>query len=270
MMKESIRVALIQPKPYPSFEDPKNLGHAYQLVERLRGEKIDVICFPECFPFQGEEALADIARQHQAYVIAGLAELEGNHLYNTATLFDRQGNLLGRQRKRNLGVLERQNLNMTEGDGIHRAFSTDFGKIGLAVCIDFWGNPEGARQLAAQGVEIVFNICVFPVLRGHWITGSLARAFDHFLCVVGVNTADYNALFGGRRVHHHGGDSFVIQPPRMLDKEDFRRWIRSLDNVEHWVTERLGELEQVHTAEVNLGVVRRFRDEFKNRFGFRR
>ncbi len=269
-MKESIRVALIQPKPYPSFDDPKNLGHALQLMEKCRGENPDVICFPEYFPYLGEEGLAEAARQHKAYVIAGLAELEGDQFYNTATLFDRQGRLLGRQRKRNLGILERDSLGMTRGDGLYRAFSTDFGKIGLAVCIDFWGQPEAARQLSDQGVEIVFNLSTFPILRGHWITGSLVRAFDHFFCVVGVNTADYNALFNGKRSHQHGGDSFVIQPPRMLDKEDFRRWIRSLDNVQHWVTDRLDELEQVHIAEVNLGVVRRFRDEYRHRFGFQR
>ncbi len=269
-MKESIRVALIQPKPYPSFDDPRNLGHALQLIQKCRGEKLDVICLPEYFPFQGEEGLAEAARHHNAYIIAGLAELEGDSLYNTATLFDRQGRLLGRQRKRCLGVLERETLGMVEGDGLYRSFSTDFGRIGLTVCVDFWGQSEAARQLAKQDVEVVFNISIFPILRGHWVTGALVRAFDHFMCVVGVNTADYNALLSGKRTHQHGGDSFVIQPPKMLDKEDFRRWIRSLDNVEHWVTDRLDELEQVHIAEVNLEVVRRFRDAFRDRFGFGR
>ena len=37
-MKDNVRFALIQPKPYPSLDDPRNLGHALQLLERCRGE----------------------------------------------------------------------------------------------------------------------------------------------------------------------------------------------------------------------------------------
>ncbi|MBC7359523.1 MAG: carbon-nitrogen hydrolase family protein [Desulfacinum sp.] len=269
-MKDTIRVALIQPKPYPEFDDPRNIAHAMRLLESCRGESLDVVCFPEYFPYVGEEELARAARDLNCYIIAGLVEVEGNRAYNTATLFDRQGRLLGRQRKTNLGALERDHLGMSPGDGSFRAFATDFGKIGIPVCIDFWGQPEAARQLTDQGAEIIFNISIFPILRGHWKTGALVRAFDNFLAVVGVNTADYNAKIGGRRYHQHGGKSFVIQPPKLLDKGEFTRWFRSLDSIEDWVQLELDELEQVHLAEVYLAGVRRYRRDFWKRFGFQR
>lgn len=269
-MKDTIRIAMIQPKPYPSLDDPRNIGHAVMLMEKCRGEKLDVICFPEYFPFAGERELGAAARQANAYVIAGLVENDGDRLYNTATLFDRSGRVLGRQRKRNLGSLERQQLGISPGDGVFRAFATDFGKVGIPVCIDFWGQPEAGRQLADQGVDVVFNIAVFPILRGHWRQGALVRAFDNFTPVVGVNTADYNALMGAKRIHQHGGRSFVIQPPKLLDRDDFRRWLRSLDTVEDWVQVELGELEQVVIREVDLRTARRFRKEFWGRFGFHR
>jgi predicted amidohydrolase len=269
-MKDSIRVAIIQPKPYPAFDDPKNLGHALLLIEKCRGDRIDIVCFPEYFPFQGEEELATAARQHQVYVLAGLVEEEGGRLYNTATLFDRSGHIMGRQRKRNVGALEREQLGISPGDGSFRSFTTDFGKVGIPVCIDFWGQPEAARELVDQGVDVIFNISIFPILRSHWKRGALVRAFDNFVPVVGVNTADYNALMHGKRVHQHGGHSFVIQPPRLLDKDEFRRWLRSLDSVEDWLKVQLDELEQVFIADVNLTTVRRFRREFWDRFGFQR
>jgi predicted amidohydrolase len=269
-MKDKIRVAIVQPKPYPSFDDPRNLGHALLLLEKCRGENLDIVCFPEYFPFQGEKNLADAARRHETYIVAGLVEEEGDKLYNTATLFDRSGHILGRQRKRNVGSLERNQLGISPGDGMFRAFSTDFGKIGIPVCIDFWGQPEAAKQLTDQGVDAIFNISIFPILRGHWRTGSTVRAFDNFLPVVGVNTADYNALIQGKRVHQHGGRSFILEPPRMLDKDDFRRWFRSLDNLEDWLKVELDELEHVHVSDLNLGLARRFRSEFWNRFGFQR
>jgi hypothetical protein len=87
---------------------------------------------------------------------------------------------------------------------------------------------------------------------------------------VGINTADYNALFESKRIHQHGGGSFVIQPPKMLDKDDFSRWMRGLDNIENWVQVELDELEQVYIAEINLSTSRRLRSEFFNRFGFKR
>lgn len=267
-MKDTIKVALIQPKPYPSFDDPKNIVQAMMLLDKCRGEKLDVICFPEYFPYQGEEELSDAARRLESYLVAGLVEPEGDRLYNTATLFDRSGRILGRQRKRSVGALERHQLGISPGDGTFKAFSTDFGKVGLPVCIDFWGQPEAARQLAAQDADIVFNISIFPILRDHWKTGATVRAFDHFTPVVGVNTADYNALIQGKRVHQYGGGSFILQPPRMLDKEDFRRWVRSLNNLNDWTRAELDNLEQVYLDEVHLGTSRRFRREFLNRFGF--
>ncbi|SFM59746.1 carbon-nitrogen hydrolase family protein [Thermodesulforhabdus norvegica] len=266
-MKDLIKVAIVQPKPYPSYDDPHNVVHALFLLDQCRGEQLDVVCLPEYFPFQGEEELAKAARRLRAYVVAGLVEEDNGLWYNTATLFDREGRILGRQRKLCVGSLERNLFGISPGDGTYRAFVTDFGKIGIPICIDFWGHPEAARQLAKQEVDVIFNPSIFPLLRGHWKCGALVRAFDHFVPVVGVNTASFNAHFRGRKIHHFGGHSFVIQPPRLLDKDHFRRWIRSLDTLEEWVTVELDEFECVKIVEVDLRTCRRFRGEFRKRFG---
>ncbi|MGD0400469.1 MAG: carbon-nitrogen hydrolase family protein [Syntrophobacteraceae bacterium] len=268
-MKDNIRIAIIQPKPYPSFEDPRNIGHALQLLEKCRGEELDVICFPECFPFMGEREMGSAARKFKCYLIAGIVEEEGGKLYNTATLFNRAGRVAGRQRKFNVGAMECDRLGICSGDGVFKVFATDFGKLGMPVCIDFWGQPEAGRQMSEQGVDIVFNPGLFPVLRGHWKTAAMVRAFDNFVPVVGINTADYNAVFGDKRVHQYGGGSFILQPPKMLAKDDFNHWVRGLDNIENWVQAELDELEQVYIAEVNLSAARRFRLDFFKRFGFR-
>ena len=76
-MKDNIRIAIIQPKPYPSVDDPRNIGHALQLMEKCQGEELDVICFPECFPFLGERELGSAARKFNSYLIAGMTEEEG-------------------------------------------------------------------------------------------------------------------------------------------------------------------------------------------------
>jgi predicted amidohydrolase len=269
-MKDNIRIAIVQSKPYPSFDDPRNIGHALQLMEKCRGEELDVICFPEYFPFLGDREMGSAARKFNSYVIAGIVAEEGGKRYNTATLYNRAGRVAGRQRKFNVGAMERNRIGISPGDGVFRVFETDFGRIGMPVCIDFWGQPEAGRQLSYQGVDIVFNPSIFPILRGHWKTGALVRAFDNFVPVVGINTADYNALFGEKRIHQHGGGSFILQPPKLLSKDDFNRWAKGLDNIENWVLVELDELEQVHVAEVNLASAGRFRSEFFDRFGFKK
>lgn len=268
-MKDIIRVAIIQPKPYPSFEDPRNIGHALQLMEKCRGEELDVICFPEYFPCLGEREIGSAARKFDSYVIAGIIEEEGGIRYSSAALFNRTGRVVGRQRKFNVSALERDSLGITPGDGVYRVFETEFGKIGMPVAIDYWGQSEAGRQLAYQGVDIVFNPGIFPVLRGHWKTGALGRAFDNFVPVVGINSADYNSVFGEKRVHQHGGGSFILQPPKMLDKDDFNRWAKGVDNIENWVQVELDQLEQVYISEVDLATAARFRIEFFKRFGFK-
>jgi predicted amidohydrolase len=269
-MKDNIRLAIIQPKPYPSFDDPRNIGHALQLMEKCRGDELDIICFPGYFPCLGEREIGSAARKFNSYVIAGIVEEEGGNRYNTATLFNRAGRVAGRQRKYCVTAMERDRIGISPGDGVFRVFETDFGRIGMPVCVDFWGQPEAGRQLANQGVDIVFNPSVFPVLRGHWKTGALVRAFDNFVPVVGINTADYNALVGERRVHHYGGGSFILQPPKMLTRDDFNRWAKGVDNIEDWVHVELDQLEQVYAGEVNLASAGRFRAEFFDRFGFKR
>lgn len=269
-MKDTIRVAIIQPKPYPTLDDPRHIAHALILLEKCRAENLDVVCFPEYFPYQGDAELAEAARWYKTYLIAGLVEADGDRLFNTATLFDRNGRMLGAQRKRNVGAMEREQLGISPGDGVYRAFPTDFGKIGIPVGIDFWGQPEAARYLTDQNTDVIFNISLLPIFRGHWKRAAMVRAFDNFMPVVGVNAADYNALIDGKRIHQQGGHSFFLQPPKMLDRSDFNRWLRSADNIDHWLQVELDELEQVYVADVNLSTARQFRREFWSRFGFQR
>ena len=47
------------------------------------------------------EYLADLAEDHAIYICAGVTEKEGDVIYNTAVLIDRQGKLLTRHRKIN-------------------------------------------------------------------------------------------------------------------------------------------------------------------------
>ena len=238
-VKDTVRVALIQGKPYPELDDPRNVGHAITLLEKCRGKDVDVACLPEYFPWGGEEILSDMARKLRSYIVAGIVEDSGNKRFNSAVLFDRKGHIVGRQRKANLTTMERRHLGIAPGDSTYKVFDTEFGKMGLPVSIDFWGQPGAAQILTDHGADLIINQAIFTILKGHWKHSALVRAFENFIPVVGVNSAGFNCRVGGRVYRHRGGNSIIIQPPRVVSKDDFTLWLRSLDSLEGWIKVQL-------------------------------
>jgi predicted amidohydrolase len=261
------KIVLIQAQPAARLESRENLIRALKLLEACQGQETDLICFPEYFPFSGEEELAAAAGRLGAYIVAGLVEKNGGTAYNTATLFDRQGRLLGRQRKHNMGNLERRGFEVHPGKN-WPVWDTDFGRLGLAVCIDFWGQPEAARQLAGQEVDLIVNPGIFPIMQGHWYMGALTRAFDYYLPVVGVNIAAAVVEIAGRHYSMQGGGSFALQPPVPTDKADLARQVRDWDDLTEWIVLRGGENEAVLRVNLDLEGPRRWRPTIRRRFGF--
>ena len=261
-----VNILLIQPLPAERLDSPENLRRALSLLDECRGRGADLICLPEYFPFTGEAELAQAASDLGAYLVAGLVAEHRGRRYNTATLFDRRGNLVGRQGKITLGNLERRGFGVTPAEGFE-VLETDFGRLGLPVCIDFWGQPEAARQLAAQGADLIVNPSIFPILRGHWPMGALVRAFDYYLPVVGVNTAAHTAEIAGRRYPMQGGRSFAIQPPAPPDARTLAQLIRTWDDLRHWLVLTGGEDQEILEVSLDLDGPRRWRPEIRQRFG---
>lgn len=84
--------------------------------------------------------------------------------YNTAAVIDADGSYLGKYRKQHIpqitvneagsGFLEK--FYFKPGNLGYPVFDTAFGKVGVYICYDRHF-PEGARLLALNGAEIVFN-----------------------------------------------------------------------------------------------------------------
>ncbi len=263
------KIILIQALPAPRLDSRENLARALKLLDACQGLQADLICFPEYFPFWGDPELAAAAARLEVYLVAGLLEEVEGKRYNTATLFDRRGRVLGRQRKHNLGNLERRGFAVTPGDA-WQVWDTDFGRLGVPVCIDFWGQPEAARHLAAQGADLIVNPTIFPILRGHWQTGALTRAFDYYLPVVGVNTAALVAEIGGRRYPLQGGHSFAIQPPAPATDAELAQQVRKWDSLRDWLVLETGETEAILTVDLDLAGPHRWRPAVRKRFGFQK
>lgn len=89
--------------------------------------------------------IADIARKYSMYIIAPLYEEEKDQIYNTAVLFDRQGNIMGKHRKTVLPVME--TWLVSTGDELE-AFQTDFAKERINRS-EWWKTINGTDNIKA-------------------------------------------------------------------------------------------------------------------------
>jgi len=130
---------------------------------------LDIVCLGEAMTSVGTQAtikdyaepipgfvsgvLAEAAKRNKIWVVAGLTELDGGIVYNTAVLLDRRGEIAGKYRKVHL-PREEWKKGIRPGNE-YPVFETDFGKVAIQICYD-WFFPEAAEIFALQGAEIIF------------------------------------------------------------------------------------------------------------------
>ncbi|MDP7032994.1 MAG: nitrilase-related carbon-nitrogen hydrolase [Planctomycetota bacterium] len=104
--------------------------------------------------------MQEIAKKHQMVIIVPVYEKEmSGFLYNSAAVIDADGSYLGKYRKQHIphchpGFWEK--FYFKPGNLGYPVFQTRYAKVGVYICYDRHF-PEGARLLALNGAEIVFN-----------------------------------------------------------------------------------------------------------------
>lgn len=226
----AIKVANIQMKVTAGKEE--NIRTAEGYIEVISKENVDIVLLPEmfncpykttAFPIYAEyeggpswQRCADIAAKYQIYLVAGTMpekDLEGN-IYNTAYIFDRKGNQIGKHRKAHLfdidiegGQKFRESDTLTAGNKA-TVFETEFGKIGICICYDF-RFPELSRLMVDKGVKVILVPGAFNMTTGpaHWELLFRSRALDNQVFTVGTAPArDENSTYIS------WGHSIVVSP----------------------------------------------------------
>ncbi|MEU2777122.1 nitrilase family protein [Streptomyces sp. NPDC007162] len=95
--------------------------------------------------------LTSLCARLGVHLAAGIAEREGDRLYNSAILLSPDGHL-GTYRK--VHLWDNENTIFEPGDLGLPVFDTALGRLGMLVCYDAWF-PEAFRALALQGVDAV-------------------------------------------------------------------------------------------------------------------
>jgi len=235
-----VRLATVHYKPYDSKSSLENLSKFAEYIAEAGKKKADIVCLPEALtmvgtgmnyvsasePIPGPSTtfLGEVAKKHQLYIIAGLLEKDGDVVYNTSVLIDRNGKLAGKYRKSSL-PREEYDGGISPGDSFP-VFQTDFGNIGMMICWDVTF-PEAARALAFKGAEVI----LMPIAGGH-LTLAKARALENQVYLVS-STYDMNsAVFGldGEMIAEATNEQRVVVVEVDLKQRKYWPWLGDFRN----------------------------------------
>lgn len=201
----------------------ENHDEAERLIRQAALEKPDVILLPELwdvgfFPKENLRELADpdcqrvishmgaLAKELGINLVAGsVACLRGDAVYNTACVFDRQGQLLAQYDKTHLFSPMGEDDYFSKGEHICR-FRMDGHDVGILICYDI-RFPELTRAMTLPGIELLFMVSQWPDVRvPHLKVLTQARAIENQMYLACCNAC------GRAGKTQYGGNSSVIDP----------------------------------------------------------
>ncbi len=152
-------------------------------------------------PNETEALFQSWAKKHGIWLVPGsMFETIGDRIYNTASVIDPNGNLVGRYRK--MFPFRPYEAGVTSGEEFLVFDVPDAGRFGLSICYDLWF-PETARTLAALGAEVILH----PTL-----TGTIDR--DVELAIVRATAAQNQCfVFGINGFGDCGNGRSIIAGP---------------------------------------------------------
>lgn len=208
----TIRIAQLQTQVVP--EKNQILKYMSSFMEKVCGQGIDLVTLPEMFacpyntasfPIFAEKEhgeiwsiCSDLSKQYGIYLSAGsIPEIDdAGNVYNTAYVFNRQGEQIAKHRKMHLFDIDIKNgQRFKESDTLSAGnqptvFDTEFCKIGLCICYDF-RFPELSRLMVNEGAKVILVPAAFNMTTGpaHWEIMFRSRAIDNQVYVVGTAPA---------------------------------------------------------------------------------
>lgn len=206
-----------------------NLDRVVEGLERATQERVEILCFPECFltGYHSTEAatrrmafavdsaqvrkVLDRTRRFDATFIVGFNELRGKDLYNTAMVAHR-GKLLGTYSK--VSAYKKFHKQGREFPVFRRGDVT----FGVVICSD-GGYIEPARILALKGARVVFaphfNYIGQEKLIGHFMkvrADHMARAIENDIYFVRGNQVSMGPDKSQKIDGVGYGDSYIVDP----------------------------------------------------------
>lgn len=127
-----------------------NLVRIENAILKSKQQDADIVCFPEMalrgwvnpvahklattIPGDDSKAICELARKHQVYLSIGLAEKDGDRLFDSAVLINDRGEIILKHRKINV-LMELMTPSYTPGSSVGTV-ETKFGRVGILICAD--------------------------------------------------------------------------------------------------------------------------------------
>lgn len=155
------------------------------------------------------DGLADLAREREAAIIVGFAEIAGDELFNASLLLTPDGRRIV---YRKIHLFDDEKSIFSPGDrppGVHEVGGV---RLGLMICFD-WIFPETARSLAVAGADILCHSAnlVLPYCQDAMVT----RAIENRVFAIVANRTGREER-GNRRLEFTGLSEIVAPTGRVL------------------------------------------------------
>lgn len=240
---------------YPENTIEKRMKDVLRRMESLYAFEPDIICLPETVniswvrenvsleevaedensPGPITSMLADIAGKYGTYIICPLITKNQGKFYNSAILLNREGKIDGVFHKVSPTISECtpdayfKGGSVTPGSLRPPVFKTDFGNIGILICMDAsW--PHSWHSLKKDGVEIVF----FPSQASYKHLLSPYAWLNHYYIV--SSTGDDARIFdiNGELIAEDGEFARWVCAPINLEKAFLHIWpqVQKFDDIQ--------------------------------------
>ena len=223
---------------WPEKTIAKRMKDIVQRMESVYAFQPDIICLPETMniswvnegknianiaedennPGPVTTMMAEIAKKQNCYITCPIVTKKDGHFYNSSILINRQGKVDGVFHKIHPTISEIEAKSYYEGGTITPGtlrppvFTTDFGKIGLQICMDAsW--DDGWASLKKDGAEMI----LFSSQAGYGNILNNHAWFNHYNIVSSTGE--------DARIIDIAGDTVVADG-------EFARWVCAPINLE--------------------------------------
>lgn len=215
--------------------------------------------FNEARPFDGNEMIAamqSLAAELNVVLPLSFFERDGDDYYNSLTVVDADGSVLGLYRKSHIptGPGYEEKYYFAPGQTGFKVWQTQRGRIGVGICWDQWF-PEASRAMTLAGAQLLFYPTAIgsepepPYLdtRGPWRRVMVGQAVANSIPVAAANR------IGDEDGQVFYGTSFICDQKGEV--------VADLDDVEEGIAMARFDLDEVESYRRDFGLLRDRRPE---------
>lgn len=239
-------------------EPQRNFERAKKMIQKAAAESCDIILLPETLDFAWTHPSAlnenepipgcfsnlfcDLAKEFKIYICAGLSEKAEDKNYNAAILINTSGEIILKHRKINLLEVE---FPFYEVGQKLEVVDTPFGKIGVNICADNYGDSlHIGHSLARMGAQIILSPSSWTVdyhvtevdepYYDKWVKPFQLLASMHEIVVASATSVGY--IVGGPYEGKKSiGKSLVVDKSGILAEGAFNEFAGDLQIVEFMI-----------------------------------